>query len=73
MVTSETKRNWVFLSLLLMSSELSVWHYGTAGNNFIEKSSQISGIVCGHCSPNSYGKARSEFNQMSPLNRLTKQ
>lgn len=37
MVTREIKKNWVFLSPLLISSELSVWHYGKIGNNLVEK------------------------------------
>lgn len=44
MVISEIKRNWVFLSPLLMSSELSLWHCGKIGNNLIEKTSQILGL-----------------------------
>lgn len=44
MVISEIKRNWVFLSPLLMSSELSLWYYGKIGNNLLEKTSQILGL-----------------------------
>lgn len=44
MVISEIKRNWIFLSPLLMSCELSLWHYGKIGNNLIEINSQILGL-----------------------------
>lgn len=37
----------------LLSSEWSVWHYGTIAKDLIEKSSQISRIVYGHCCPGS--------------------
>lgn len=42
MATSEIERNCFFLSPLLMSSELSAWHYGKTGNSLIEKNSWTS-------------------------------
>lgn len=53
MASSEIKRNEF---PCLPSSEWSVWHYGTIAKDLIAKRSQISRVVCGHCSPGSLGE-----------------
>lgn len=56
MAASEIKRNEVSLSPDLMSSEWSVWHYGTIAKDLLAKRSQTPRTACGHCSPGSLGE-----------------